>query len=76
MVDHVCLLALTCRASNPVLPPCLDYVGVPFRQAATRESWNRFVMAVKSAHREELSDVLRFLTQWCGAPQNPSYSFN
>lgn len=45
-------------------------------QAAGRESWNKFVMAVKSAHREELNDVLRFLTQWCGAPQNPSYSFN
>ena len=28
------------------------------------------------SHSPECQDVLRFLGNWCGAPQNPSYSFN
>ena len=28
------------------------------------------------SHSPECQDVLRFLGNWCGAPQNPSYSFS
>eukprot|EP00055_Hartaetosiga_balthica_P012104 m.57788 g.57788 ORF g.57788 m.57788 type:complete len:1739 (-) comp7836_c0_seq1:151-5367(-) len=44
-------------------------------KAANRTDWNKFVMAVKTAHDDKLSDVLTFLNGWCSAPSNPSYSF-
>lgn len=43
---------------------------------ANKDDWNKFVMATKTTHNENLKDVLRFLGQYCNAPQNPSYSFN
>ncbi|KAM7445695.1 hypothetical protein ABFA07_005947 [Porites harrisoni] len=45
-------------------------------KAANKEDWNKFIMATKVSHSPECQDVLRFLGNWCGAPQNPSYSFN
>ncbi|XP_048583111.1 intraflagellar transport protein 172 homolog [Nematostella vectensis] len=45
-------------------------------KAANKEDWNKFIMATKVSHSPECQDVLRFLGHWCGAPQNPSYSFN
>ena len=42
-------------------------------KAAQREWWNQFVVSVKTLHRQPISDVLRFLNQWCGAPANPTY---
>ncbi|KAK2556628.1 Intraflagellar transport protein 172-like protein, partial [Acropora cervicornis] len=45
-------------------------------KAANKEDWNKFIMATEVSHSPECQDVLRFLGNWCGAPQNPSYSFN
>ncbi|XP_067026551.1 intraflagellar transport protein 172 homolog [Acropora muricata] len=42
-------------------------------KAANKEDWNKFIMATKVSHSPECQDVLRFLGNWCGAPQNPSY---
>ncbi len=56
--------------------PVLDQgVSMSDGKVASRETWNQFVVAVKTAHREPLTDVLRFLGRWCAAPQNPSYAF-
>lgn len=43
--------------------------------AAIKEDWNKYLMAMKSAADDNLKDVLRFLNRWCGAPLNPTYSF-
>jgi len=42
---------------------------------ANKEDWNKFLMATKVSHSPECQDVLRFLSRWCGSPQNPTYSF-
>ena len=41
-----------------------------------RQVLNAFLVALQVSHSPECQDVLRFLGHWCGAPQNPSYSFN
>ena len=57
----------------PVLRNKIDFKK-PGR-AANKDAWNKFVMATKVSHSPECQDVLRFLGQYCGVPQNPSFSF-
>ncbi|CAB4017982.1 intraflagellar transport 172 homolog [Paramuricea clavata] len=57
----------------PVLRNKIDFKR-PGR-AANKDGWNKFVMATKVSHSPECQDVLRFLGQYCGVPQNPSFSF-
>eukprot|EP00056_Hartaetosiga_gracilis_P018831 m.12051 g.12051 ORF g.12051 m.12051 type:complete len:1743 (+) comp7113_c0_seq1:45-5273(+) len=56
----------------PVLDSAID---MDKGKAANRTDWNKFVMAVNTAHDDKLSDVLTFLNGWCSAPTNPSYTF-
>ncbi len=42
---------------------------------ANKPDWNKFLMVSKTSHSDSLRDVLRFLRQWCGASEEPSYSF-
>ncbi|CAJ0966968.1 unnamed protein product [Ranitomeya imitator] len=44
-------------------------------KAANKEDWNRLLMAIKTSHSPECQDVLRFISRWCGAPPNTSFSF-
>ncbi|XP_027053913.1 intraflagellar transport protein 172 homolog [Pocillopora damicornis] len=79
---EACLVAVNTGITSP---PCV-ITGYPvlrnkieFKRpgkAANKEDWNKFIMATKVSHSPECQDVLRFLGNWCGAPQNPSYSFN
>nr|XP_008122603.1 PREDICTED: intraflagellar transport protein 172 homolog isoform X2 [Anolis carolinensis] len=42
---------------------------------ANKESWNKFLMAVKMSHSPPCQDVLRFVGQWCGGLPSSSFSF-
>eukprot|EP00048_Salpingoeca_helianthica_P023440 m.24360 g.24360 ORF g.24360 m.24360 type:complete len:1745 (-) comp8673_c1_seq1:35-5269(-) len=82
--DRGCFAAaLRDPATGRSAPPCIVSGYPALRERVTlnqcvanKEDWNKFVMAMKTSHSEQLKDVLRFLGQYCGAPQNPTYSFN
>ncbi|KAJ7341442.1 hypothetical protein JRQ81_005540 [Phrynocephalus forsythii] len=42
---------------------------------ANKESWNKFLMAVKMSHSPSCQDVLKFIGQWCGGLPGSSFSF-
>ncbi|XP_053107178.1 intraflagellar transport protein 172 homolog isoform X2 [Hemicordylus capensis] len=42
---------------------------------AIKESWNKFLMAVKMSHSPACQDVLKFISQWCGGLPSTSFSF-
>ncbi|KAM3856962.1 intraflagellar transport protein 172 homolog [Vipera latastei] len=42
---------------------------------ANKESWNKFLMAVKMSHSPPCQDVLKFISQWCGGLPSTSFSF-
>ncbi|XP_040282805.1 intraflagellar transport protein 172 homolog [Bufo bufo] len=51
---------------------------VEFKQpgkAANKDDWNKFLMAIKTSHSPECQDVLKFISRWCGALPNTSFSF-
>ncbi|XP_041357336.1 intraflagellar transport protein 172 homolog isoform X2 [Gigantopelta aegis] len=45
-------------------------------KVANKDDWNKLLMATKVSHSPELQDVLKFISNWCGAPSNPTYSFH
>ncbi|XP_062507829.1 intraflagellar transport protein 172 homolog isoform X2 [Corticium candelabrum] len=75
LVDsHTKVRSLPCVISGyPVLRSKIEFRRR--ERAASKEDWNKFVMSSKVPNSSECQDVLRFLGRWCGAPQNPSYSF-
>ncbi|KAL5460471.1 hypothetical protein EMCRGX_G033922 [Ephydatia muelleri] len=76
--------SLTSPHTKVTSPPCM-ITGYPvLRQrvefkkggrCANQEDWNKFITAMKVTPSSELSDVWKFLSQWCGIPNNLSYSF-
>nr|XP_020664000.1 intraflagellar transport protein 172 homolog [Pogona vitticeps] len=42
---------------------------------ANKDSWNKFLMAVKMSHSPPCQDVLKFIGQWCGGLPGSSFSF-
>ncbi|XP_048371540.1 intraflagellar transport protein 172 homolog [Sphaerodactylus townsendi] len=42
---------------------------------ANKDSWNKFLMAVKMSHSPACQDVLKFINQWCGGLPTTSFSF-
>uniref|UniRef100_A0A8D0H134 Uncharacterized protein n=1 Tax=Sphenodon punctatus TaxID=8508 RepID=A0A8D0H134_SPHPU len=42
---------------------------------ANKESWNKFLMAIKTSHNPQCQDVLKFISQWCGGLPTTSFSF-
>lgn len=48
---------------------------IPLPEVLEKASYHSFSV-FQVSHSPECQDVLRFLGNWCGAPQNPSYSFN
>ncbi|XP_053239953.1 intraflagellar transport protein 172 homolog isoform X3 [Podarcis raffonei] len=42
---------------------------------ANKESWNKFLMAVKMSHNPSCQDVLKFINQWCGGLPGTNFSF-
>ncbi|KAH0622981.1 hypothetical protein JD844_025935 [Phrynosoma platyrhinos] len=42
---------------------------------ANKESWNKFLMAVKMSHSPSCQDVLKFISQWCGGLPSSNFSF-
>uniref|UniRef100_A0A3P8UXR3 Intraflagellar transport protein 172 homolog n=1 Tax=Cynoglossus semilaevis TaxID=244447 RepID=A0A3P8UXR3_CYNSE len=43
---------------------------------ANKEDWNKFLMATKTTHSPECQDVLKFISQWCGALPSAGFSFH
>ncbi|XP_050690071.1 intraflagellar transport protein 172 homolog [Eriocheir sinensis] len=64
-------------------PPCVisGYPVIRSRldlkrgQAASKEDWNKLVMATKMATTPECQDVLKFITAWCGGLPTMGYNF-
>ncbi|XP_042302841.1 LOW QUALITY PROTEIN: intraflagellar transport protein 172 homolog [Sceloporus undulatus] len=42
---------------------------------ANKESWNKFLMAVKTSHSPSCQDVLKFISQLCGGLPSSNFSF-
>ncbi|XP_025050082.1 intraflagellar transport protein 172 homolog [Alligator sinensis] len=42
---------------------------------ANKDTWNKFLMAVKTSHSPSCQDVLKFVSQWCGGLPSTSFSF-
>lgn len=45
-------------------------------RAANKDDWNKFLMATKTSHSPECQDVLKFISQWCGALPGSGFSFH
>ncbi|XP_009694979.1 PREDICTED: intraflagellar transport protein 172 homolog [Cariama cristata] len=57
----------------PVLRNKIEFKR-PGREA-DKDTWNKFLMAVKTSHSPACQDVLKFLSQWCGGLPSTSFSF-
>ncbi|XP_054675420.1 intraflagellar transport protein 172 homolog isoform X4 [Grus americana] len=57
----------------PVLRNKIEFKQ-PGREA-NKDTWNKFLMAVKTSHSPACQDVLKFLSQWCGGLPSTSFSF-
>lgn len=57
----------------PVLRNKIEFKR-PGREA-NKDTWNKFLMAVKTSHSPACQDVLKFLSQWCGGLPSTSFSF-
>ncbi|KFO82193.1 Intraflagellar transport protein 172, partial [Cuculus canorus] len=57
----------------PVLRNKIEFER-PGREA-NKDTWNKFLMAVKTSHSPACQDVLKFLGQWCGGLPSTSFSF-
>lgn len=42
---------------------------------ANKEEWNKFVMTAKMVSDNEIQDVVKFISSWCGMGETPSFSF-
>ena len=42
---------------------------------ANKEEWNKFVMTAKVVSDNEIQDVIKFISNWCGMGETPSFSF-
>ena len=43
---------------------------------ANKEDWNKFVMTAKMVSDNEIQDVVKFISNWCGmGGATPSFSF-
>ncbi|EDV25844.1 uncharacterized protein TRIADDRAFT_24195 [Trichoplax adhaerens] len=58
----------------PVLQNKIDFKKPG--KAANKDDWNKFVTSAKLPYNTECQNVRQFLQEWCGAPQNSSYSFD
>ncbi|XP_055666694.1 intraflagellar transport protein 172 homolog isoform X1 [Falco peregrinus] len=68
------LRALPCVLTGyPVLRNKIEFKR-PGREA-NKDTWNKFLMAVKTSHSPACQDVLKFLSQWCGGLPSTSFSF-
>ncbi|KAM6123262.1 intraflagellar transport protein 172 homolog [Pterocles gutturalis] len=66
--------ALPCVLTGyPVLRNKIEFKR-PGREA-NKDTWNKFLMAVKMSHSPACQDVLRFLGQWCRGLPSTSFSF-
>lgn len=74
--------SLLCSQTGKQFDACI-VTGFPILQnpvkygdrSANKEDWNKFLMTSKTANDPNLQDVMRFMAQWCNAPENASYSF-
>uniref|UniRef100_A0A8C0FR79 Intraflagellar transport protein 172 homolog n=1 Tax=Bubo bubo TaxID=30461 RepID=A0A8C0FR79_BUBBB len=64
---------VTVRPGYPVLRNKIEFKR-PGREA-NKDTWNKFLMAVKTSHSPACQDVLKFLSQWCGGLPSTSFSF-
>ncbi|XP_075772378.1 intraflagellar transport protein 172 homolog [Pelodiscus sinensis] len=57
----------------PVLRSKVEFKR-PGREA-NKDTWNKFLMAVKTSHSPTCQDVLQFIGQWCGGLPSSGFSF-
>ena len=79
--------SLVAAGTGTVSPPCI-VTGYPVIQGgniiefakegclANKEEWNKFVMTAKMVSDNEIQDVVKFISNWCGmGGATPSFSF-
>ena len=79
--------SLVAASTSTISPPCI-ITGYPVIQGsniiefakegclANKEEWNKFVMTAKMVSDNEIQDVVKFISNWCGmGGATPSFSF-
>ena len=79
--------SLAAAGTGTLSPPCI-ITGYPVLQGgnviefakegclANKEEWNKFVMTAKMVSDNEIQDVVKFISNWCGmGGATPSFSF-
>ena len=50
-------------------PAIKDSVNFKFGgHSANKEDWNAFILGTKQTHSSECSNIVHFITTWCGTP--------
>ncbi|KAG7214317.1 hypothetical protein INR49_004455 [Caranx melampygus] len=69
------LRSLPCVLTGyPVLRNKVEFTSAG--KTANKDDWNKFLMATKTSHSPECQDVLKFISQWCGALPTSGFSFH